>query len=63
MTQHGFCGLHRIAYNRRMDYGCPQCIVQGVTAPVKQYDFDKDLQQPVDAQGKPLDPGAITAQV
>ena len=52
-----FCSVHLIAYNTSLDHSCPQCSL-GRMAPPKQYDFDEDLQVPLDAAGNPLDPTA-----
>ena len=54
-TRHGFCGLHKVAYNRELDAYCPQCIL-GHIFPTKQYDFDERLQKPVDDHGAALEP-------
>lgn len=59
--QHGFCTLHRIAYNRTLDATCPQCIIAG-HLPADQLDYDPNLTVkrdvaaggPVDASGKPV---------
>jgi hypothetical protein len=58
MTRHGFCSLHRIGYDRSLDPACPQCVLAGHLPP-KQYDFDSELQSPVDAAGKPVKPEAV----
>jgi len=58
MKRHGFCSLHRIGYNRSLDATCPQCVLASILPP-KQYDFDEELQMPVDAAGKPVEPEAI----
>lgn len=55
---HGYCGLHRIGYNRNFDYICPQCSIARIP-PAKQYDFSVQLQKAVDALGVPLDPALI----
>lgn len=53
-TKHGFCSMHRIAYNRDFDAICPQCLHAGIN-PAKQYDYDPSKGTPVDAAGKPVD--------
>ena len=55
LTRHGFCALHRIAYDRDLDATCPQCMLAGILPP-RQYDFDEIQQMPVDGSGKLLDP-------
>lgn len=52
-----YCSIHGIAYNTSLDRTCPQCTLAHM-APPKQYDFDEDLQVPLDAAGEPLDPSA-----
>jgi len=59
MIRHGFCSLHRIGYNRSLDATCPQCVLAGILPP-RQYDYDSELQAPVDAAGKPVELAAIT---
>lgn len=55
MQTHGFCTLHRIAYDRRLDPVCPQCTLARIQ-PADQLEFDPALQKPLDkATGKPLD--------
>lgn len=62
MQTHGFCTLHKIAYNRALDGHCPQCILQGISQPVKQLDFHPRALKPIDdVSGNLLDP--ITMQV
>lgn len=64
-TKHGFCTLHRIAYNRGLDATCPQCTLAGLKA--DQLDYDPESTQtvtvtagaPVDASGKPLTAAAL----
>jgi hypothetical protein len=59
--KHGFCSLHRIAYNRDLDATCPQCLLSGVSA--DQLDYDPEAVTvkvatqggPVDASGSPVD--------
>lgn len=46
--------MHLVAYNTSLDHTCPQCILAHM-APPKQYDYDEDLQVPLDAAGNPLD--------
>jgi len=66
-TNHGFCSLHRIAYNRGYDPTCPQCTLAGLQA--DQLDYDPDATQvvrttagaPVDGSGKPLTQAALDA--
>jgi len=66
-TKHGFCTLHRIAYNRGYDATCPQCTLAGLSA--EQLDFDPEASQtvkvavgaPVDGSGKPLTQAAMDA--
>jgi len=55
MTRHGFCSLHRIAYDRDLDPTCPQCMLAGIMPP-KQYDFDEVAGKPLDDSQKLLDP-------
>jgi len=62
-TELGFCTLHRIAYNRRYDATCPQCLIAHVNG-AQQLDYGPMQRQvtesvalPIDpASGKPLDP-------
>lgn len=54
MTRHGFCSIHRIAYDRNLDPTCPQCLLAHMSPP-KQYDFDELAHTPVDDSQKPLD--------
>jgi hypothetical protein len=54
MLKHGFCSIHRVAYNRDLDATCPQCLLAHM-APPKQYDFDEIQQKPLDDSGKPFD--------
>ena len=62
MTRHGFCSMHRIAYDRDNDATCPQCLLSGIYPP-KQYEYDELAQQPLDDSGKLLDArGAIELQ-
>ena len=56
--RHAFCSLHRIGYRLELDATCPQCISAGIMPP-KQYDYDEQLQSPVDAAGRPVERGAI----
>lgn len=53
-TAHGFCTLHRIAYNRDLDHTCPQCLLAHIQ-PADQLDFDVVEQKPLDASGNLLD--------
>lgn len=56
MTDHGFCSMHHIAYNRRLDPICPQCTLARIQ-PGNQLDYDSVIGKPLDpATGKPLDP-------
>ena len=59
-TRHGYCGLHRIAYDRVLDPHCPQCVI-GRIFPTKQYDFDEQKQKPVDDSGSVIEPSAIVS--
>lgn len=59
MTDHAFCTIHRIAYNRRLDAICPQCTLARIP-PAQQLDYDVLTQRPLDSAGKPLD--AFTLQ-
>lgn len=52
-TLHGFCTLHRVAYNRELDHTCPQCSLAHISPP-DQLDFDIVRQKPLDASGNPL---------
>lgn len=54
MTKHGFCKIHRIAYNRDLDPTCPQCMIAHIV-PGEQLDFDEFQQKPLDSAGRPLD--------
>lgn len=54
-TNQGFCTVHRIGYDRRLDPTCPQCSVARM-APPEQLDYDVVAQKPVDRSGKLLDP-------
>lgn len=56
---HAFCGLHKIGYNTDLDYVCPQCVIAKI-APAKQWEFDTQLQAPVDATGNPLEVAEAT---
>jgi hypothetical protein len=59
---HGWCPLHKIAYNRKLDATCPQCLIAGIIPPA-QLDYDPDATvtrevsagSPVDAAGKPVE--------
>lgn len=53
-TSHGFCTLHRIAYNGDLDPTCPQCMI-GHVAGQQQLDYDIVRQAPLDAAGVLLD--------
>jgi hypothetical protein len=53
-TDHGFCTVHRITYNRKLDPTCPQCIIQRMP-PGEQLDFNASEQKPVDKAGTLLD--------
>lgn len=55
MQSHGFCRIHRIAYNRDFDYTCPQCVLAHVASSDQQLDYDANAQRPLDASGAPLD--------
>lgn len=55
---HGFCKLHRIAYNRDLDPTCPQCSMQGIP-PSEQLDYDNVAQMPLDGTGKQLSPRTL----
>src|SRR5438874_1866495 len=52
-TVHGFCTLHRIAYNRELDPTCPQCVIAG-HLPADQLDFDAQAKVPLNDAGKHL---------
>jgi len=60
-TKHGFCTMHRIAYNRKLDATCPQCLLSGVVADQLDYDPEAVTVEvsttggPVDASGSPID--------
>lgn len=64
-TLHGFCTLHRIAYNRSLDPTCPQCMLSHQN--VQQLDFDANRTTmiavpsgaPLDDAGKPLHPATL----
>ena len=58
MLDHGFCPLHRIAYNASLDAVCPQCIIAGIMPPA-QLEYDASTQQPVNAAGKRLNPRTL----
>jgi len=49
-----WCSIHGIAYNTALEFSCPQCSLARITPP-RQYDFDEDLQVPLDDAGEPLD--------
>ncbi len=60
-TKHGYCPLHKIAYNREFDSTCPQCML-GRILPPEQLDFgevattvETFAHRPLDASGKPVD--------
>lgn len=60
-TRHGFCPLHRIAYDRSLDATCPQCTIAHIQPP-EQLDYQEvPVQQtvtrgsPVDASGSPIE--------
>lgn len=53
MHSHGYCTTHGIAYNRTLDFNCPQCVLAHLV-PAKQLDFDSDRRSPVDASGNLL---------
>lgn len=55
MAHHKFCTIHRIGYDSRSDYVCPQCSLARIP-PGEQLDFDVVKQKPVDAAGATLDP-------
>lgn len=55
---HGFCTLHRCAYNRELDPTCPQCSLQGIP-PSKQLDYDSSRQMPLDDAGKFVSPRTL----
>jgi hypothetical protein len=59
-TRHGFCGLHKIGYDRTLDAHCPQCIL-GRIYPTKQYDYDAVAGKPLDDHGSPIEPLATQA--
>lgn len=54
LTRHGFCSMHRIAYDRDLDPTCPQCMVAGIMPPA-QLEFDELQQMPLSPTGKLLD--------
>lgn len=54
MTRHGFCTMHRIAYDRDYDATCPQCLLSGIMPPA-QLEYDEVAAKPLDRSGKPLD--------
>jgi len=53
LSRHGFCTMHRIAYDRDFDATCPQCLLSGIMPP-KQLEYDEVQQQPLDDAGKLL---------
>lgn len=55
MTRHGFCPMHRIAYDRNLDATCPQCMLAGILPP-DQLEFDELASKPLSASGKLLEP-------
>lgn len=59
-TDHGFCTLHKIGYNRDMDPTCPQCVIAG-HLPAEQLDFDAKTQRPLSASGEQLDKRTLQA--
>lgn len=42
---HGFCTVHRIGYDRRLDAFCPQCVRSGQS--FEQWDFHTGAQKPI----------------
>ena len=48
-----WCSLHQIGFNTSFEAVCPQCTLARIQ-PAKSYEFDEELQKPVDASGKPL---------
>lgn len=42
---HGFCTLHRIGYDRRLEAMCPQCTLHSVSG--EQWDFHTERQLPI----------------
>jgi hypothetical protein len=59
-TDHGFCPLHKIGYNRDMDATCPQCVIAGHLPP-DQLDYDTKSQSPLSASGERLDRRTLQA--
>jgi hypothetical protein len=57
-TRHGFCTLHKIAFDRTLDPICPQCSLARIE-PFKDLDYDVTLKTPLDAAGKPLELAAV----
>ena len=55
---HGFCTVHRIAYNDELDPTCPQCMIAHVSG-AEQLDFDTQRQKPLAADGTPLNPRTL----
>lgn len=53
-SQHGFCTIHRVAYNRAYEAICPQCTLARMQ-PGEQLDFDVIEQKPKDRSGTLLD--------
>jgi len=66
-TVHGFCSLHRIAYNRTLDPHCPQCLIGHVQG-AAQLDYEPPQAVTTQHTGGVLDPAtgaqldAITLQ-
>jgi hypothetical protein len=60
-SSHGYCTLHKIAYNRTLDPICPQCSVAHIV-PFKSLDFDTSTQKPLNAQGEPVEPADVTPE-
>lgn len=52
---HGFCTIHRIAYDRRLDPICPQCTLARMQ-PAEQLEYDQIENKPRDKSGALLDP-------
>jgi hypothetical protein len=49
-TRHGFCGLHKIAYDLDLDATCPQCTLAHISS-ATQYDYDEKKHLPQDDKG------------
>lgn len=56
-TRHGFCSLHRIAYDRQLDPTCPQCMIGHVNG-AQQLDWEPIVTSAPTVSGGPIDPAS-----